>query len=175
MDTFIEKIVSQRKTPVNRLKSTGIILLAIVVIAVELFFLTSLLASSGGGGIAVLVAAATGFGAWWLVTSMNLEFEYIITNMDFDIDRIVARRRRKRVLSVKSKDFEMCARRSGFDYQEYAKGTFKLLDFSSDPRSGDCWFLVAQYKGERVMVLFDPDERMIEAFRRFNPSRVRSF
>ncbi len=171
MDSFIEKIVSRRKSPVERLKTVGIVFAALILMAVSMGVLPSLWAPLGS--ISIFLVAGVGFGAWWLITSANLEYEYIVTNMDLDIDRITAQRKRKRLFSAKAKDFEICAKRNGPNYKEFAKGAFKLLDYSASPDSPDCWFIVTQYKGERVMVLFEPDERMVQNFRRFNPSRVK--
>jgi hypothetical protein len=171
MDAFMEKIVSRRKSPVERLKTTGIVFAALILMAVAVGVLPNLW--SALSSISIFLVAGIGFGAWWLITSANVEYEYIVTNMDLDIDRITAQRKRKRMLSVKSKDFEVCAKRNGPNYAEFAKGSFKLHDYSADPKSPDCWFAVAQYKGERVMILFDPDDRMVQTFRRFNPSRVK--
>lgn len=171
MDSFMEKIVARRKTPKDRLIMAGIVFLAFLLIAASMTVLPSIVPALAG--ISLFLAVAVGFGAWWLMTSQNLEFEYIVTNMDVDIDQIVAQRKRKRVFSGKSKDFEICAKRNGPNYREFSKGSYKLLDFSSTPQSPDCWFVVTQFKGERVMVLFEPDDRMIQNFRRFNPSRVK--
>jgi hypothetical protein len=171
MDAFMEKIVSRRKNPKERLKTTGIVFLALILMAVAMGVLPNLWAPLSS--ISIFLVAGIGFGAWWLITSQNQEYEYIVTNMDVDIDRITAQRKRKRVLSVKSKDFEICAKRNGPHYAEFAKGAYKLLDYSSDPKSADCWFAIVNYAGERVMILFEPDDRMVQTFRRFNPSRVK--
>ena len=174
MDSFMEKIVARRKSPAERLKTTGVVFLALILMAVVLGVLPNIpTVGPFFQSVSFFLVAGIGFGTWWLITGQNLEFEYIVTNMDLDIDQIISQRKRKRVFTAKAKDFEICAKRNGPNYGEFAKGTFKLLDYSGSPKSPDCWFIVTQFKGDRVMVLFEPDDRMVQNFRRFNPSRVK--
>lgn len=64
----------------------GVIFAALLIAAVSVLFL---------GAFALLIIAGAGYGAWWLITSQNIEFEYSVTNGDIDIDQIVAQRKRR--------------------------------------------------------------------------------
>lgn len=41
------------------------------------------------------------YGGYILITNMSVEYEYIVTNGEMDIDKIIAKRRRKRLITVK--------------------------------------------------------------------------
>ncbi len=164
MDSFMEKIVARKPSGADMAKKAGIVAAAVLLVMAAFLFIPQ---------FALFLAFGVGFGAWWLITSMNREYEYIVTNADLDIDMIIAQRKRKRVFSGRAKDFEICAKKNGPHYKEYAKGTFKLLDFAGDPASRDVWFVMTSYKGERVMVLFEPEDRMIQSFRRLNPQKIK--
>ncbi len=174
MDAFIEKIVRKKKSAQDKLKVFGLIVAAVVLMFASVAFLPLIpVVGEFLGGISFFFVIGIGFGAWWLITSMNVEYEYIVTNMDLDIDRITAQRKRKRMLSVKSKDFEICAKRNGPHFREWSKGSYPVLDYSGSPDSPDCWFAVVPVAGKPSLVLFEPDERMIQNFRRFSPNKVK--
>ncbi|MEA4888859.1 MAG: DUF6106 family protein [Clostridiaceae bacterium] len=166
-DTFMEKIVARRKTGLDFLKIAGLLVASFVLLAVIMLFAAYI------SFLIPILLVGLGYGLWFLLTSMNREYEYIVTNGDLDIDMIIARRKRKRVFSGKSKDFELMAKVGGDEYREAQKGHFKLLDCSAAPQAPDNWFIMTDYKGMRTMVLFAPDERMLKSMKRFNPSKIK--
>jgi hypothetical protein len=166
-DAFMEKIVTRKKTGQDYLKIFGLIVGSFVILAAIMMF---------GGYISFMVPlllVGLGYGLWYMLSSMNREYEYIVTNGDLDIDMIIARRKRKRVYSGKSKEFELMAKVGSDDYKDALKGNRKLLDCSSSIQAPDNWFILTEYKSERLMVIFAPDERMLKSLKRFNPSKIK--
>jgi hypothetical protein len=166
-DLFLEKIVARRKTGKDYLTIFGIIVGGLVVLVLVLWF---------GGYVAFLfpfMVAGLLYGIWYLLTGMNREYEYIVTNGDLDIDMIISRRKRKRVFSGKAKEFELMAEVGGDEYRAAAKSSFKLLDCSQTLMAKGNWFFITEYKGQRTMVVFNPDERMLKSMKRFNPSKIK--
>ena len=116
MDTFVEQIVVKRKS----IKDFAIIFFSIIAafIVAAIIFLVAL---PFLGMIAFLLLAGMGYGLWWLLTSLNIEYEYSVTNGDIDIDQITAKRKRKRIVSVSGAKIESL---EPFNQQEYvAKGS----------------------------------------------------
>ena len=166
-DTFMEKIVVRRKTSQDYLKIAGLLIGGFVVLTAIMLF---------GGYISFLVPlllVALGYGLWYMLSSMNREYEYIVTNGDLDIDMIIARRKRKRVFSGKAKDFEIMAKVGSDEYKDAQKSNRTLLDCSSHIQAPDNWFILAEYKSQRLMVIFAPEERMLKSMKRFNPSKIK--
>ena len=92
MDTFFEQIVSIKKSGKALAIGISIWIFAFLIIAFLMLFAASLV----GPFLAILVIGV-GYGAWWLTAKLNIEYEYIATNTDIDIDKIVNRRKRKRI------------------------------------------------------------------------------
>jgi hypothetical protein len=166
-DIFLEKIVAQRKSNQDWLKIGGALVLALVLVFV---------AFQLGSIIDILTPAiilATGYGLWYVVSTTSREFEYSVTNGEVDIDMILSRRKRQRVFSAAAKNFELMAKTNSDEFRQIQKGRYKILDCSARPDSPDNWFILAEYKGQRLMVVFAPDERMLKHLRRYNPSKIR--
>lgn len=166
-DTFMEKIVARRKTGQDYLKIAGLLVATFVLLTVLMLF---------GGYVSFLVPVllvGLVYGLWYMLTGMNREYEYIVTNGDLDIDMIIARRKRKRVFSCRAKEVELMAKVGSDDYRQAEKSNRKLLDCSASLKAPDNWFILAEYKGQRLMVVFAPEERMLKSMKRFNPSKIK--
>jgi hypothetical protein len=166
-DLFLEKIVARRKTGKDYLMLFGIVVGGLIALILILLF---------GGYVSFLfpfLVVAVGYGVWYLMSNMNREFEYIVTNGELDIDMIISRRKRKRVFSGRAKDFEMMALVGGDEYRDAVRGNYKLLDCSSTPKAPGNWFIMTDYKGQRHMIIINPDERMLKSMKRFNPSKIK--
>ncbi len=107
----------------------------------------------------------------YLIRGRNLEYEYAVTNGDLDIDMIIAKRKRKRLFSANCKDFEILARVSHEKFNEAKNIANKIIAVSSKD-SQDIYFLTMHYKEARTLVLFEPDERMLKAFKTYIPKKV---
>lgn len=177
-DVFMERIVRRKKDAMFYLK-------VVMVIATAFLLATTLswivLAISVLSFLLPLLLAGCGYGAWWVITSLDLEFEYIVTNGEIDIDSIIHRRKRKRVFSGRSKDFEIMARLDSDEFREAARmmekdqraKNIKILDCSAVPGRATNWYFIANYKSNRLLVVFEPDERMLVNLKRFSPSKVK--
>ena len=94
MDNIAEQLVEKRRTGADLAKkiliSAGALIIAsfFMYIAMMGFFVMVILA--------VLVLA----GGVWLLGNFNIEYEYILTNNDLDIDKVIGKRKRKRMISL---------------------------------------------------------------------------
>lgn len=101
MDTYNEQIVSKGSASSDKLQKASIIALTLV-FCIFLFFFVSYLLSILMG---LLVAGLAFYGGYFLITGLECEYEYIVTNGELDIDKIIGRRKRKRLVSIKAHDF----------------------------------------------------------------------
>ncbi|MDD2392660.1 MAG: hypothetical protein PHN99_02285 [Eubacteriales bacterium] len=170
-NTFMEKIVRKKKDSKDYLMISGLILLYIVLILLILQFIPQIL---------ILIIFAGGWGLWWMIGSTNKEYEYSVTDHFIDIDCIIAQRKRVRVFAGNAKEFEMCARVNSDLFRDFSKGNRKVLDLAPADDPARNYFIVtknnakkAKTKGETVMVIFEPDERMIPSLKKFNPSKIK--
>lgn len=163
MDVFIEKIVKRKKSPVDIAYA---VLLFIIALAVSYFAVIYL------GSLSPIIVAGLMFLAYYLATKRNIEYEYIVTNGDLDIDMIVNQRSRKRVFSANCKEFEVVARVKSDQYTPHIRETKTVLNLTSHNPDSDAWFIFMNQEGTPKVILFEPDERMIDSFRTFIPRKV---
>lgn len=175
-DLYLEKIV--RRAP-----TIPVILLRTVILfgAAAISWLIMVIVLNPESGLAqfsqifLLLVAAILFFAYRLFTSFNIEHEYIVTNGEIDIDKIVSKRTRKRLCTIPPLEVEIMA-----PYDEEHKhyydnnGEFaKTFDTTASKYSKDIWLIVANTKKYgRLRVLFEPTDRMIENMREHMPRKV---
>lgn len=169
MDTFIEQIVPGRKS-VQAALLKAIIWVAAILIILILLSLSISQQLHSFGIVFVALAVGAGYLAWRFSTGMNVEFEYSITNGYFDIDKITARRKRRRVLSTQLKEFESFGRYKMAE-QEHRDYTVRII--AASPASENLWCasLRNPEKGH-VLLVIEPDERVLAAIQKGLPRLV---
>lgn len=165
MDIFLEKIVKRKRTVTDGMIIAGIVLLAIFIImlAGSLKFLSA---------FAPIIIVGIGYLAYILIRSRNIEYEYIVTNGDLDIDMIIAQRKRKRIFSGNCKDFEIVAKMTSGQYNNNTDGIKKRINAVSAMDSADVYFLSTVKDGNKTLVFFEPHPKMIESFKKYIPRKV---
>ncbi len=163
MELFLERIVKRKKSGLDNLIVAGEIV-ACVVLGVAAFALIP--------SIGMFLAVGLGYGTWYLVGMRNVEFEYAITNGELDIDRIVSRRRRKRIFSAHGKEFELVAPIKSSYYANDMKEMKKKIDATAGKDAEGVWFIITNMGGERGIVLFQPTANMVDALWHANPRKV---
>ncbi|NLW03570.1 MAG: hypothetical protein GX027_09990 [Clostridiaceae bacterium] len=163
MDVFIEKIVRRKKTPLD---ITYMVMLFIAALLASYFTFLFL------GAFAPMVIAGLFYLAYYLSSMRNIEYEYIVTNGDLDIDMIINQRKRKRVFTANCKEFEVVARVDSDQYTSHIRQAKTVLDYSSNDPKAEKWFIFLAHEGDPRMILFEPEERMIDNLRIFIPRKV---
>lgn len=163
MDTFFEQIVKVKRTPKEIAGVVGIWLLALILLVVDfLFIIPSVFQMIGMLGILGIL-----WGAYKLTTLSSIEYEYIFTNGDFDVDKIIAKASRKRMVSIN------CAKVERFGKYTAAvrpSGSVKKTYFFCDANAADAVYLIAPTRNEgNVMIVFAPDERVCTAIEKAIP------
>lgn len=168
MEVFIEKMVKKKYSARDYLIIAGIVL-GVVALAL----LMGMFPFFTGSLIYLLIIAFAAYWGWVLASNLiNVEFEYIVTNDELDIDTIINRRKRKRIFSASCKDFEIIAKKQSEYYTQNYDSIEKKIMAVTEPNATDIFFAVLNYKGARTIVYFEPDERMLEAFRNYIPKKV---
>jgi len=163
MDVFIEKLIKRRKSPADVAYMFLLLFIAFGISHFVFLFIS---------GLAPLIIAGLMFLTYYLISMRNIEYEYIVTNGDIDIDMIVNQRKRKRVFTANCKDFEVVARVNSDQYTKQIRETKNVLNFTSRNSNADVWFIYLIQNGMPMVILFEPDERMIDGFRTFIPRKV---
>lgn len=162
MDVFVEQIVKKKFGPKDCLVFVAVVVLGLALIALSVLYLLP---------FAILVMAGVCFGAYYLITSRSLEFEYSATNGDITVDKIIFRRRRRRLISLEAGSVEEMGK---YDPQKHRGKGYAARIFASELDSGEGgWYFTAHHpKLGYVLVVFSPEERVLEAIRPFLTRQV---
>lgn len=170
MDTFSEYIVSRKKGTKEILKIAGI-LLALLVVMMAITVLTFM--SAAFASVSFVLLAAAIFGAYYLITGQDIEYEYIVTNGEIDVDMIIHRRKRKRLITVHSRTFDVVAPVGSAEHRSEENATYtRVIDASSGRDNGKAYFASFSKDGQKIKLVFEPTEKMLEAFKTFVPRNV---
>ncbi|MEA4823239.1 MAG: DUF6106 family protein [Clostridiaceae bacterium] len=173
-DTFLEYIVKKAPEAKTSLLKVAIIMGTLFVCYFGMVFIMSSEALAQFGSIFLLLICGIVYGAYRLITSFNYEFEYIVTNGELDIDKIIARRSRKRMCSIRPVEVEIMAPYNDEYKNQYDRGEFGLtVDASSSKYAKERWFILADTKKYgRIRLLWEPTARMIDNMRTYMPRKV---
>lgn len=164
MDVFIEQIIAKRK------EMKEMMLTALAIIAVPLLTFVSMFIPILGS-FWLLVLLGLGYGAWWVISSMNLEFEYSVTNGDVTVDKIMGKRKRKRLISFDCKDVEQFGK---YDPQAHQNRNYQTrIMAGSHPLSPGQWYFTLRHKKlGHTLVVIEPEDRVLNAIRGFLPRLI---
>jgi uncharacterized membrane protein len=95
MDIFHEQIVKKPNSGLRIAAKAGIMAGFLLLAAAALVLLFGFFPMN------TLLVALFVYLGWYLSTGLSVEYEYILTNNDLDIDKIIAKRKRKRLISIK--------------------------------------------------------------------------
>ena len=162
MDTFFEQIIPIRKKATAILAIVGIWFLAVIISAAA--FLYPIL-----GALTALLVLGILYGAFKLTTKFNIEYEYIITNGTFDVDKIINRSSRKRMLSIELGTVSRLEKYNPALLNNVAKEKITFACNEND----EAYLLVAEKEGKGASYLvFAPDERLKGAIVKFVPKFI---
>ncbi len=164
MDTFFEQIIAVKKNGKAVAAIIGIWLAAFIVCFLLIMFMGFL------GTFSLLLAAGVLFGAYKLCTRFNLEYEYIVTNGTMDIDKIINKSSRKRILSF---ELATVSRIEKFNPAQLSGVNAKELFITCNQDDPGAYLMVSATEGKGTSYLvFAPDERVRSAIVKFVPKFI---
>jgi hypothetical protein len=153
-DVFKEQIIKRKPTLRDKVLRFFIIVIAALVFLVVFFMLQ---------GIGVIIGFAVCFAAYMGMSYLNVEYEYVFTNGDLDIDIIYNRARRKRLFTGHVNNFEiMCHVEDKMHIGEFASAQ-ETRDYSSGVVGPNTYAFLTTHNSKRVKVIIEPNEKMLKA------------
>lgn len=101
------------------------------------------------------------FGLYYLYTRFNIEYEYILTDGYFDIDAIINKRRRKRLVSLHLKDIELMTETDNNEQKNIFNNIEQILNYSSGVTKGTYSFIM-NYNRKRTKFIIEPNDIMLK-------------
>lgn len=169
MEIFIETLVKKQKTA----KAT--ILRILIIIPTIILSIAAVIAGTVTrlSFFGLLLAAGIIYGAWLLMRSFNVEYEYILTNSDLDVDKIISQSRRKRLTSVDLRNIEIMAPITPDYRNEYeSQGIKTKIDASTGDLKTTYFIKYASDKTGMTLLTFNPDDRIISGAKQSSPRKV---
>ena len=154
-DFYTEQLVKRQKASSTTLIKA--ILIILTVLSVVLIFMIPF----GIIGPVIMIALDV-----FLFRSMDVAYE----NGSLDIDKIMAKSRRKNMFSMEMTDLEMMAPSGSPELRPYQglKGT----DYSSGMPGADTYELIVVNNGEKKKIIFEPNKTVCEGLKMLAPRKV---
>lgn len=164
MDNIAEQLVQKRKTSADLIKKVLISAGALIISSFFMFIAIYL-----GFYVSVIFAVGILAGAVWLLGNFSIEYEYIITNNEMDIDKIIGRRKRKRMITVDVKNAENFA---PYPSEEDVNADVTVHAYTGSETNA--YYLLVNHSGYgRVKIIFNPNEKIREAIMQELPNTLR--
>ena len=162
MDAYTEQIIKKKKGAVSWAMMLGSLVVSILFLWLALpFMLSSML-------IFAACVAAAGWFMWYIIGTQNVEYEYCVTNGDIDIDRIVAQRKRQRIVSVKGKKLQNIGLYTADCLAGKQVDRF-VMAAPSAKEEGNWYFTYTSKKSGFTAVVFRPNDKVLKLIYRGLP------
>jgi len=154
-DVFKEQIVKRKPTPQDTAVKICLWLLVVMI---------GFVAFVNFRYFGMLIVFGVAFGVRFLTSYLNIEYEYIFTNGELDIDIIYDQARRKRVFSADVKQFEIMAHIDDKNHESAFGSAQETRDYSSGVPGSDTYVFLTDHEGKKIKVIIEPNEKMLKAF-----------
>ncbi|MBQ2696554.1 MAG: hypothetical protein IJF61_04550 [Clostridia bacterium] len=171
MDVFLEYLMHKKPDKSDIVKQLGIVFAAFIACVIVLLLFVKI---EFVRPYVFLALAGVVYFSMIFMRNFNLEYEYIFTNGELDIDVVKARTTRKRMTSLKCINIELMAS----DNNEVYKNDFKNGNFSNtfnavfDASQGRVYHVIFSNQGERNLLSFQPPVKLLAAMKKMNPRNI---
>jgi hypothetical protein len=165
MDTFVEQLVSIKQT--SKTITLKIAIWAVAALLAAGFVVMSFLFNEFAA-ITLLLAALSFYLAYTLSTKLNQEFEYINTNGEIDIDRIINKNKRERMATFLCNEIENIEHYDQAHHksnQKYGKDVY----FACTPDSDSIALTIKHPKKGSYILIFSPNDDFMDSLKKFLP------
>ena len=161
--TFAEQLIKKNKTAKDYVLLAGMWLLTFAVVVVLIYGSLALTAQRGNTtptALAILLSVGAFALAFRLSGNFNVEYEYSVFEGELMIDKIVAKRKRTRVVQVAAKRIEQLSPIAARDEET---GKFDREVIAAPSKAEATWFVTySGKKNGRTLVLLAPSEELFE-------------
>lgn len=180
-DVFMEVMVKKKKDNKD-IMIIALLCVAALILSVFVLFLMLFLMSMGQNNpiastmssFGIFLLAGVWYGFYKLVGMRSVEFEYILTNSEMDIDKIMSKKSRKRIASFdfKSAEIVACVEDTMHNGKYKSNSEIEVIDARGDSQYNYVYFADVKIEDKQKRILFQPTSRMIESIKKFNPRNV---
>ena len=167
MDSFKEQIIKKENTSKD---TTMRFLIAFASVALGFGIIMFAVMFRAFLPIAFFLAGLSVYGGVHLIRNLELEYEYIFTNGDLDVDKVIAARSRKHLITLKVNDATDIG-----EYNGGADGDRTVVIASAMNSDMKDWFLDVKHPDHGdTRLIFTPNEDMLRVIKTHLPRNLRN-
>lgn len=161
MENFKEQLVTKGKDPSDTKKRLLVTAAGVIAASLMVFLSMTILNNILVG---LVFAALVLWGTYYILSGFYTEYEYIFTNGEMDVDKIMGQRKRKRLITVDIKSVVSFGKAD-----TAASGDQTLVDVS-DRSSDSSYYMDFRHKDlGATRLIFTPNEDMLALVERYIP------
>lgn len=165
-DFMTEQMVAKKATAKDFMIKAGLIFGTIIS-----FFLFVFSANSVASVVFTVLFIALIFVDMYVFKRLDVEYEYTYFDGTLDIAKIMKKQLRKEMFSTDIKeDMEIIAPTGAHEVEHYQVD--KILNYSTQNKENKTYTMVTKYKGQKVKMIFEPNEKMLNSMRDAVPRKV---
>lgn len=165
-DIFNEQLVARKSNKTDTFKKVGLVALGVV-----LMFVALSVPVLQGFIVPILVVVVVG--VVFLMRRFNIEYEYVFTNGELDVDKIINKSKRKRALSFHVSNIEIMVQVDNKDHARELEKFDKLYDFSSGVNQENTYVAICDTNGQRLKIILEPNDKMFDAIKAYIPRKIK--
>lgn len=175
VDNFHEEVIVKENKTVNKILRTlfflGMIIFGLIALPGIAMILS--LKFNVFSIITTVLFALAAYGCYVGKSKQAIEYEYTFTNGDIDIAQVIENSRRKQILSVDIKNFEIIApiTYEGYSSVENNPGFQKKYEVYLN-KDKKIYYGVFNKGSGRYIILFEPSKQMLDLFKLYRPKNV---
>lgn len=171
MDNFAEQLVKKNLTASEKTKNTAITVAGITGTIILILFGLLAIGRPVLSVIGFLLAVGAGYFTFNNIQSSYIEYEYTFTNGELDIDKIIAKKKRKALISIEVNKFT--------DFGEYNDNIEEpdnmTVVMSSDNIASHEYYADFQHDDYGLTrLVFAPNEKILDNIKRYLPANLRA-
>lgn len=164
MDNFYEQLLTTEDHFTYKVADVLMYLLVILGVA-SLIIL--------GQFLLFIVFVLTAVGIFFLKKNLFIEYEYIFTNGEIDIDKIFEMKKRKRIISFNIKNVEIIAKDNSQYIKDFINKPNKVINLYPPNYKGQIFVAILNKGAEMIMIKFAPDEKILNLAFKYNPRAIK--
>ena len=161
---YTEHFVKRNPSVLKKAGKAALIALVVLILLAGIVLPSGILAFIGIAGIAAV---------YFFLPMMNADYEYIFVDGQIDFDRISGGEKRKTMLRLDLDNIDIMAPLNSHQLDSYRNQQgVTVKDFTSNTEDAKVYCIFLSKDGSRMMVKFEPSEKMIDFSRQKAPRKV---
>lgn len=158
-ETYVECLVARKSSFMMRLLKTLLMMLTVC------FFIVGLVDIR-----ALIIAVVLGVASYFVYMNADIEYEYLYLDKEINIDKVMAKSRRKKAAAYDVGRMEVLAPVKSYHLDAYRNRELKAVDYSSKDGDDNKKYMMV-YEGN-MKVIWEPSAEMVKAIQMVAPRKV---